>query len=1647
VWRRVSPLHPALHCAAVHAQASVVYYERIDVLSSLHNPFFCRCSALGPRASIFSWRLRAQCVSLYECFRVTFGFLEQFYEAMRRGPKVPPSDPDGSPSAASSSPLFQRRQPRSDDASAEYRLLALRAYNDRQRRAAFAELGVSSPLHVDVSSPKRGSILPPIGAAPSPSRKQQQLRAAVALSNSFSDSSDAPPATISVFVADSSLERSLDESNAPQHDVSSAAAPAVNRTSLCVELLFQLLRPSPMGGTSLKHLRHQLRQILAENERLKLLVNLDSSAIEPTGSNPSKMGFSEASSVALSATDTAAALPSTVVSPPQQPDIIAPSTELLLPSTSIVAHPGSVPDVLQSSSSLGLQISASESATAPVPATISSNAGDNNVSDIEYLTSDNELPAAPLKAASIAWAPVPQTQQRSDSEPLTDMDTSALTSELFRQRQVNLRLKKEASEYLKQLLRLSASSDRVGSAAASMLLSVLSSDDAVSVSTNASSGPLFMVKKLEEQNMHLQQLASIRAKNASARRQEVHFGQAPSVHSPIQFSEELGAALAAQAAASDVSSVISSQREQLVSSLMARAGASREGPPLISTLLGSGLTMRQAEERLAILRQQNAQLRQQASVALGVFPRQSRANLGGQNASESETSRSDSSDVSSGIFGSSSEEQQSRKIRGKSKPKRMRALLAPRDGSWALQPQQSPLVTVEEEPIVVAQSSRASSAHSRPKSGTRSRPPSGGSAVQSAQPLPLATLKLQQLQALLDSQQQASVQRESSIRLPNPVQSAALLTGFADARSVPVVSMSRDEMLAKAAEDADAASKRIEIAARRARASYKKKFTQFMSMIKEGLQKQKTATDLMEAARRHAVVEVVPPPAGVDTAGIFRDAPSQKPADIAAAGASSGNFPGYSLYMDMKAEGEALLDEAEDEASTLRNRFHESIFDQRVIPRVIHFFLSSGITALQFYLQGVRARSRDGSRRMKRLDAAGIACAYGPGTLWTSSSNMSVSNAARGAARHLTRIVAWISEAAQLLRIAHASNDGGGLERENAEGFIAMANRNARVLRDRLRFDDWGGRKRGRTGWDELQLHVRAMAASEQPVTLMWAQGLLDVQAARIADVCSQIDHYYTKAQTVIAEYNASQNRPVAERNMAVLEMEGYFERMKEAQTHVMLLNNDLAEMREDVKLMNFDASVLPFHAREMLGYAEDEIHLDEAKQWWRERHQPARIHVSSLHQLWGRGATNLELCNVSHQVDIINAKIMATRMKLRKSLSLVGVAQEALRSEAERGLEAIEREGQALRQSVRSLVAEKKMDISRLASHARAFIMSDDSAERLWEVGITDSVIRRLQDELVELVHLALAANSEQELSDVEVKAAQFRSKLLRGSHLAPQWRLPPNLKNFLSMYRLPGQRGGYSLRELIDSGLIDPEICSMLKDAEQIKDSVLRGLDYIKQANAAGDGNSAAALVAEWTFEASRQHADLLRKNVAILLNSGKRLPKLLQDFASSNDDIVKLVKQGMFEIPKPSTPASDGRILEQQLSTVSKALGEDLSELSLEAKASKLLNYLMKVKALGQMGSTAAKAAMVALSIIDPDLIPDDIKDYLPQERPSTPSTVLSVDEFANLGWMHASPSVVVVFNDLRYEDTSESLDPLVDLQVVCELPVKSAVYGMY
>ena len=51
--------------------------------------------------------------------------------------------------------------------------------------------------------------------------------------------------------------------------------------------------------------------------------------------------------------------------------------------------------------------------------------------------------------------------------------------------------------------------------------------------------------------------------------------------------------------------------------------------------------------------------------------------------------------------------------------------------------------------------------------------------------------------------------------------------------------------------------------------------------------------------------------------------------------------------------------------------------------------------------------------------------------------------------------------------------------------------------------------------------------------------------------------------------------------------MEGYFERMKEAQTHVMLLNNDLAEMREDAKLMNFDASALPFHAREMLGHTQ----------------------------------------------------------------------------------------------------------------------------------------------------------------------------------------------------------------------------------------------------------------------------------------------------------------------------------------------------------------------------------------------------------------------------------------------------------------------------
>jgi len=256
--------------------------------------------------------------------------------------------------------------------------------------------------------------------------------------------------------------------------------------------------------------------------------------------------------------------------------------------------------------------------------------------------------------------------------------------------------------------------------------------------------------------------------------------------------------------------------------------------------------------------------------------------------------------------------------------------------------------------------------------------------------------------------------------------------------------------------------------------------------------------------------------------------------------------------------------------------------------------------------------------------------------------------------------------------------------------------------------------------------------------------------------------------------------------------------------------------------------------------------------------------------------------------------------------------------------------------------------------------------------------------------------------------------------------------------MYRLPGQRGGFSLRELIDSGLIDPETCSMLKDAEQIKDSVLRGLDYVKQANAAGEGNSAAGLVAEWTFEASRQHCSLLRKNADILIQSGKRLPKLLQDFVSSGEDIVSLVKNGMFEIPKPSTPANDGRILDQQLAAVSKALGEDLSSLSSDAKSGKLLNYLLKVKALGQMDTTAAKAAMVALSIIDPDLIPDDIKDYLPQERPSTPSTVLSVNEFDNLGWIHASPSAVAVFNDLRYADTSESLDALVDLQGGCWLP---------
>lgn len=1550
---------------------------------------------------------------------------------MRRGSKAGFSEPDGSPSS-SSSPLFQRRHPRNDDLnSAEYRLLALRAYNDQQRRAAFAELGVASPSQLDASSPKRGSVLPPIGSVSSPSRKHQQIRAAVALSNSLSDSSDTPAVTHSFLAAHSSFEGHLEKPTSVHMNSPSVDPPLANRTSLCVELLFQLLRPAPSigTGTSLKSLRQQLRHILAENERLKLFVSMETPAKESDVDNALTDETTLANDV--SSAGAASRLPS------DAPHAAVPTSDLSPPTSAIVDQSDCAIADSSSASVHGSQVSAADALVAPAEGVPSVAVGDPSVSDIEYLTSDNEATVAPPSNESVVLAPVPERNKATDSEPLTDMDSSALSSELHRQRQVNLRLKKEASQCLQLQLNASAGVNRVGSAAASMLLSVISSDVAATVNL-AVPGPLVMVQKLEEQNKHLQQLASIRAQNASVRRQELNVGRLPAVHTQIQFSEELGAALGAQAAASDITDIISSQREQLFSSLMARTVDATENQPVINSLLGSGLTIRQAEERLAMLRQQNALLRQQASVALGVFPRQLKARER-PNVSESETSRSDSSEISSGLFGSSSEDQQSRKIRGKSKSNRMRALLAPKDGSWTLQSQQSPLVTVEEEPAALAdaKSSRASSAHSRPKSGSRSRPRSGGSHAPAVQPLPPASLKLQQLQALLVSQQQASVQKEASFRAQKNAQSALSLTGFADARSVPVISLSRDEMFAKAAEDADAASRRIEIAARRARIFYKKKFTQFMSMIKDGLQKQKTATDLMEAARRQAVLQDAPTPGGIATSGIFRDTPSDK--QTGPASSSLGSFPGYSIYMDMKAEGEALLDEAEDEANALRSRFHDNIFDQRVIPRVIHFFLSSGIAALQFYLQGVRAKSRDGSQRMKRLDAAGVACAYGPGTLWASSSGMSVSNAARGASRHLARIVAWITEAAQLLRVAHASRDGGGLERENADGFVAMANRNARVLRDRLRFDDWGGRKRGRSGWDELELHVRTMAASEQPVAVMWAQGLLDIQVARISNVCTQIDQYYTKAQHVIAEYNATQNRPLAERNMAILEMEGYFEKMKEAQTHIMLLNNDLAEMREAVKMIQFDASLLPMHAREMLGYAEDEIHLDEAKHWWREKRQPLRVHVSSLHQLWSRGASNLELCNVSHEVDVINAKILANRLKMRKSLGLVGVAQESLRSEAERAFEAIEREGHALRNSVRSLISEKKMDISRMASHARAFIMNDESAERLWEIGITDSVIRRLQDELLELVNLALAANSDQELSDVEVKAAQFRNKLLRGSNLAPQWRLPPNLKNFLSMYRLPGQRGGYSLRELIDSGLIDPDICSMLKDAEQIKDSVLRGLDYIRQANAAGDGNSAAALVAEWTFEASRQHCNLLRKNVDILLQSGKRLPKLLQDFVSSKEDIVALVKNGMFEIPKPSTPANDGRILEQQLASVSKALGEDLNSMSSDAKSSKLLSYLLKVKALGQMDTAAAKAAMVALSIIDPDLIPDDIKDYLPQERPGTPSTVLSVDEFANLGWIHASASTVAVFNDLRYEDTSEYLEPLVDLQVILYIAI--------
>jgi hypothetical protein len=164
----------------------------------------------------------------------------------------------------------------------------------------------------------------------------------------------------------------------------------------------------PSGGSSLKHLRQQLRQLLSENERLKLFVNLESPSTESAESFPLKTDSLPSHGASSSDSGPSGFLPVPAVLPSHSQGASFSAADSPSPAVSFIDQTDSTLNSSQPSSTLNSQTLPSEAAAILVPAVASDTAGDPSVSDIEYLTSDNDAAAAPPHADStVAWAPAP----------------------------------------------------------------------------------------------------------------------------------------------------------------------------------------------------------------------------------------------------------------------------------------------------------------------------------------------------------------------------------------------------------------------------------------------------------------------------------------------------------------------------------------------------------------------------------------------------------------------------------------------------------------------------------------------------------------------------------------------------------------------------------------------------------------------------------------------------------------------------------------------------------------------------------------------------------------------------------------------------------------------------------------------------------------------------------------------------------------------------------------------------------------------------------------------------------------------------------------------------------------------------------------